>query len=205
MASVKRIRYYDAESGKKPEPEARTLHSDFLRHGHITRYDDQWMARNRRYLSYEQVAAMTGRRLEEAGKITHRRLNNVHRGIRFPAMVRHQILEEAPHLGYCHVTAAKTEFRSDRQVTWSFYLANFFSEIGTEDSNFFSRISPGYSRMYFAVTTENTAAGKKTSVDRKSLRPDGLLFVTHDPGVAMKNMLMLGARSPELRRAIASL
>lgn len=205
MATIKRIRYFDAESGRPPEQDKRAVHSEFLRNGHITRFDDQWVARNRRYLSHEQVAALTGRKLEDAGRTTHRRLNDVTRAIRFPEIIRHHTLDAAPHLGYCHVTAARTDFRTRKQVMWSFYLANFFSEIGAGDEGFFTRIDTRYSRMYFAVTVNKARNGNRLVLDRDSVRPDGLLFMTPDPQVAMKNVLMLGARSPELRKAIAAL
>ena len=36
------------------------------------------------------------------------------------------------------------------QVSWGFYIANFSADISGEE-HFFSHVSPGYSRMYFAV------------------------------------------------------
>ena len=87
---------------------------------------------------------------ENAGRKTHQRLNSVHKQIRFPEIVFHKTLAQAPHLGYVHVTASKTDFAEYKDISWGFYIANFLAEI-TADEKFFNRISPGYSRMYFAV------------------------------------------------------
>ena len=148
------------------------------------------------------MAALTGRKLEAAADATHSRLNGFHQSIRFPKMVFHHLLNDRPHLGYCHVTAAKTSFDAERHVLWSFYFANFFAELSGAE-NFFENIDARYSRMYFAVAI-NALPDQELAVDT-SVHRGGLLFQTHDPRVALKNVLMLGARSEEMRRIIKAI
>lgn len=61
--------------------------SDFLRTGRISRYEERWLPRERVYYSHDDVAALTGRKLEAAADATHSRLNTFHQSIRFPKMV----------------------------------------------------------------------------------------------------------------------
>jgi hypothetical protein len=147
------------------------------------------------------VAERTGRKLDAAGEKTHERINGFHRSIQFPKIVFHRTLDESPHLGYCHVTSASTVFSSNSPVTWSFYLANFFSEIG--DEQFFQRINARVPRMYFAVATEK-ADGKTMQINR-AIRGNGLLFQTSDPHEAMRNVLLLGAPDQTIRAIIKKL
>lgn len=202
MEKAIRIRYFDASATQAAPVRAKNMHSEFLRTGRISRYEERWISEERRYLSHTEVAGITGRKLETAGEKTYDHINGFHHSIRFPRMVFHRTLEENPHLGYCHVTAARTSFDNRSNVLWSFYFANFFAEIGGEDQ-FFEQIDPRYSRMYFAVAM-NTAAQQKVSIDR-SVHQQGLLFRTHDPKVALKNVLMLGAKSEAMRKIIASI
>jgi hypothetical protein len=85
---------------------------------------------------------------------------------------------------------------------WSFYFANFFSELCGEEQ-FFENIDHRHSRMYFAVAMD-IAADKTVQID-KTMHRDGLLFRTHDPKIALKNVLMLGTRSHEMRKFIRAL
>lgn len=201
---MSKLRYYAANEKKTPVavlPKA--VHTEFLRTGRISRKNEDWLADERRYLTYEEVAERTGRRLTAAGETTHQRINSFHRSIRFPKLVFHQTLENSPHLGYCHVTAARANFAKFADVKWAFYIANFSAEIG-EGEHFFEEIRPYYSRMYFAVAMQPDAKTKAMSIDR-SIRPDGLLFRTHDPKQALKNILKLGTSSKELRQIIDKL
>ncbi|MBR0556745.1 hypothetical protein J5J10_13745 [Ciceribacter sp. L1K23] len=196
-----KLRYYAKTDQKPPEPGLPpAIHSEFLRTGRISRRRDDWLPEERRYLTYEEVAEKTGRKLENAATTTHTRLNGFHRSIQFPKIIFHRTLANSPHLGYCHVTAAKTNFAKFADVKWSFYIANFFSEIGDAEQ-FFEKIQTQYSRMYFAVAIEPDKALKTLKIDR-SIRDNGLLFRTHDPKEALKNVLKLGAATPELRAAI---
>ncbi|MBO3759108.1 DUF6656 family protein [Ciceribacter sp. L1K22] len=196
-----KLRYYAKSEQKAPEPGLPpAIHSEFLRTGRISRRRDDWLPEERRYLTYEEVAEKTGRKLENAATTTHTRLNGFHRSIQFPKIIFHRTLANSPHLGYCHVTAAKTNFAKFADVKWSFYIANFFSEIGDAEQ-FFEKIQTQYSRMYFAVAIEPDKALKTLKIDR-SIRDNGLLFRTHDPKEALKNVLKLGAATPELRAAI---
>lgn len=117
-------------------------------------------------------------------------------------MIFHRVFDEIPHLGYCHVTTTSTSIEGRGLVHWSFYMANFSSEI-SEAYPFFENIRRSHSRMYFAVAFKK-APGETLQIDR-SLRKDGLLFRTHDPRQAMKNVLMLGARDDGLRASIKKL
>jgi hypothetical protein len=212
---MSKLRYYaKSEQGTSALGLPPALHSEFLRTGRISRRREDWIADERRYLSYEEVAAKTGAKLDLVATKTHERLNAFHRSIRFPRIIFHRTLENSPHLGYCHVTAARTSFAKYADVKWSFYIANFFAEIGAETTAalaveaeagaraaFFNRILPQYSRMYFAVAMQPDGAIKGMKLDR-SIRDTGILFRTHDPKEALKNVLKLGAATPELRAAI---
>ncbi|MCJ9671316.1 MULTISPECIES: DUF6656 family protein [Neorhizobium] len=177
-------------------------HSEFLRTGRIARYNPIWLPEERRYLTHDEVAERTGKRLEAAGETSHNRINSFHRSIKFPKIIFHHTLDERPHLGYCHVTAAKTQLAHGVPVSWSFYIANFVSEMGGEET-FFERISTAYSRMYFAVAVEREA-GQPLQINR-SIRKNGLLFRTNDPMEAIKNVLMLGTSNEMLREIIKKL
>lgn len=202
-----KLRYYDASREvNQPEPQGIAAHSEFLRTGRITRYKPHWLAEERRYLSYEEVAERTGRKLQAAGEKTHQHINGFHRAIRFPKLIFHRTLQNSPHLGYCHVTASRTRFAKYEEVSWAFYIANFYSDIG-DDDHFFEQIDLKYNRMYFAVAIrpeEEPEAKKKMAIDRK-IRGNGLLFRTHDPQVAIRNILLLGARNEQLRDIIRQL
>ncbi|NML74584.1 hypothetical protein HHL25_10660 [Rhizobium sp. S-51] len=200
---MQKLRYFAAN---KPDPKAavspKAVHTEFLRTGRISRQREDWLAEERRYLTYEEVAARTGRRLEAAGETTHKRINGFHRSIQFPKMVFHKTLDNSPHLGYCHVTAARTNFAKYADVKWAFYIANFFAEVGGEQ--FFEHIRPNYARMYFAVAIHPDKETRSMAIDR-SIRQNGLLFRTHDPKEALKNVLMLGTSNEDLRKIIAKL
>ncbi|MNL69497.1 hypothetical protein D3C87_1943660 [compost metagenome] len=101
------------------------------------------------------------------------------------------------------MTAARTNFAKYADVKWAFYIANFFAEVGDADQ-FFKHIRPNYSRMYFAVAIHPDKETRSMAIDR-TIRENGLLFRTHDPKEALKNVLMLGARDAELRKIIAKL
>jgi hypothetical protein len=60
--------------------------------------------------------------------------------------------------------------------------------------------------MYFAVavTADAEAEDKKLTINR-NVRGNGVLFQTHDPQVAIRNVLMLGARNEQLRDIIRQL
>ena len=198
------LRYYDAAAVKEPAPSQKTaIHTEFLRTGRINRRQQEWSAAEKRYLTHQEVAARTGKKLEAAGTVTHDRINGFHRSIRFPKLLFHRTLAGSPHLGYCHVTAARTKFAKFEDVRWSFYIANFFSDIG-DDQHFFEKIKLGYSRMYFAVATELDAEAGKLTVNR-AVHDNGLLFRTRDPKEALKNVLLLGARNEALRKIISAL
>ncbi|WP_113439332.1 DUF6656 family protein [Rhizobium cremeum] len=201
---MQKLRYYAApKTGPKPPVTSRAVHTEFLRTGRILRRREDWLPEEKRYLTYEEVAERTGRRLEAAGEATHSRINGFHRSIQFPKLIFHKTLENSPHLGYCHVTAARTNFAKYADVKWAFYIANFFAEMG-EGEQFFEQIRTNYSRMYFAVAIQPDQSTKSMAIDR-SIRENGLLFRTHDPKEALKNVLMLGARDADLRKIIARL
>lgn len=202
---MSKLRYYDNASKSKAARVGRAIYTEFLRTGRIDRAPEDWNQQERRYLTHSEVAARTGKRLETAGETTCARLNGFHKAIRFPKIIFHRTLADSPHLGYCHVTAARTRFPgSAGDITWSFYLANFFADIGEADDQFFRRVSLSYSRMYFAVATEASETGKDFTINRR-FRPNGLLFRTHDPKEALKNVLLLGARNEELRKIVKAL
>ncbi|HBF30119.1 DUF6656 family protein [Rhizobium sp.] len=197
-----KLRYFSA-----PNPlalaakRAKSRHSEFLRTGKIIRREDDWVSDEKRYLTPEEVAARTAARLATAGENTYERLNGFHRSVRFPKIIFQKTLNEIPHLGYCHVTAARTNFAQYADVKWSFYIANFNADIGGEES-FFEHVTPRYGRMYFAVALKPDQEKRRMTIDR-SIREDGLLFRTSDPKVAMRNVLLLGAQKPALREIIA--
>ncbi len=199
------LRYFDSSKLKKKPQLPVAVHSEFLRTGRIARPEDTWVEEEKRYLTYQEVAAITGRRLERAGETTHDRLNSFHRAIQFPKLIFHRTLPATPHLGYCHVTASKTKFAEYDDVTWGFYIANFLAEIGTSES-FFEHVSPRQGRMYFAVAMKSDTTGEKPKLTvNTAVRGNGVLFRTHDPKQAMKNVLMLGARNEQLRAVIRAI
>lgn len=198
------LRYFDSSIDKTETPATKSaVHTEFLRTGKISRGGSDWHPAEKRYLTHKEVAERTGRRLESAGTQAHERINSFHASIRFPKIVYHRTLSGRPHLGYCHVTSAKTKFAEFDDVRWSFYIANFFADVSDKDL-FFKNISLGYSRMFFAVAMEKDAEEGKLIVDRK-IRDDGLLFRTRDPKAALKNVLMLGACNDALRKIIQKL
>lgn len=202
MEARPKLRYYDAAAWRPVAPPLKNAaHSEFLRTGRISRQRGDWLPQERRYLSYEEVATRTGAKLEAAGETTHERLNAVHRDIRFPKVLFHRTFPERPHLGYCHVTAASTTV-ARQSVSWSFYICNFFSQIG-EAEQFFERINPDASRMYFAVAIEGEP-GEKIRINR-SVRGNGVLFQTSNPQEAMRNVLMLGAPDDAFRAILNKL
>ena len=203
--SMSKLRYYDNASKSPAGKIGRAIDTEFLRTGRIDRKPEDWNQQERRYLTHAEVAARTGKRLEAAGETTCARINGFHKAIRFPKLIFHRTLSDSPHLGYCHVTAARTRFPGAKSdITWSFYLANFFAEIGADDEQFFRRVSLSYSRMYFAVATEPGQAGGDLTINR-TIRPNGVLFQTHDPKDALKNVLLLGARNEDLRKIVKAL
>jgi hypothetical protein len=197
-----KLRYFDAKEEKEAPLVA--THSEFLRTGKITRNRAHWLADERRYLTHDEVAEKTARKLLVAGEKTHQNINAFHRSIQFPKMIFHRTLQDSPHLGYCHVTAARTKFARYEEVSWAFYIANFYSEIGASE-NFFHKIDVGYSRMYFAVAIKpGEETNERMMIDR-SVRGNGLLFRTHEPQVAIRNILLLGARNEQLREIVRQL
>jgi hypothetical protein len=196
------FKYYDSEAFKPVPIVNKTMHSEFLRTGRIKRFEDRWLPRGKRYYSPVEVAEITGKRLSAAGERAHSKLNNVHPAIRFAPMVYHRIIDSIPHLGYCHVTASRTNIGQNIDVLWAFYFANFSADIGG-DTTFFKNIDRNFSRMYFAVAIDKQS--KEGPTINRSVRNDGILFKTSDPKEAMFNVLMLGAKTSELRRIIKSL
>jgi hypothetical protein len=197
-----KFRYYDAVAHKRAAQPKSAVHTEFLRTGRIDR-NLAWSDSEKRYLTPLEVAARTGRRLETAGSVTHERINGFHRSIQFPKLIFHRTLARTPHLGYCHVTVANTRFAEFENVQWAFYIANFFAEIG-DDDQFFEGISQRPGRMYFAVAISPTEEEGRLTIDRK-VRGNGVLFRTDDPKLAMKNVLMLGAKNEALRKIIHAL
>lgn len=203
MEEKRKFRYFDAAALRPllPQPK-KASHSEFLRTGRISREKGDWLPDERRYLTYEEVAERTEKKLTTAGETTHERLNNVHKLIRFPKIIFSKALDERPHLGYCHVTTAKTRFDRQRSIVWSFYICNFAADIG-EEEGFFQHIRTDYSRMYFAVAMQPAEDGRM-QIDR-SIRGNGLLFKTNDPAEALKNVLVLGAPDETVREIIRKL
>ncbi len=200
-----KLRYFDASTETTlKEPAPANSHSEFLRTGKITRHRAHWLAAERRYLSHDEVAEKTGRKLQAAGVQTHQHINAFHRTIQFPKLVFHRTLQDSPHLGYCHVTASRTKFARYEEVSWAFYIANFYADISDND-NFFERIDARQTRMYFAVAIKpGEHTPEKMTIDR-SVRGNGVLFRTDDPQVAIRNVLLLGARNEQLREIIRQL
>ena len=180
----------------------KAIHSEFLRTGRIDRNRPNWSDTEKRYLSYEEVAQRTGKILVAAGDRTHDRLNGFHRSIQFPKLVFHRTLSGTPHLGYCHVTAAKSKFAEFDDVKWAFYIANFFADIAADDLRF-EKVNMRAERMYFAVAVEHDDS-RKLAINRK-IRGNGLLFRTDDPKTALKNVLLLGAKHEAVRKVIRAL
>jgi hypothetical protein len=198
------MRYFDNSKKVRTRLPA-AVHSQFLRTGRIDRNEENWHEEEKRFLTHEEVARITGKRLQHAGETTHERLNGFHRAIQFPKLIFHKTLAAAPHLGYCHVTASKTKFADYDDVTWGFYIANFLSEIG-ESEEFFKHIDGRQGRMYFAVAmTPDKSGDKQRLTINKTVRGNGLLFRTTDPKAAMKNVLMLGARNEQLRAIVKAI
>lgn len=197
-----KFRYYDAVAYKRANQPKPAVHTEFLRTGRIDR-NLPWSPSEKRYLTYQEVAGRTGRKLENAGNVTHDRINGFHQSIRFPKLIFHRTLAQTPHLGYCHITVANSRFAEFENVQWAFYMANFFAEIG-EEEQFFADISKTAKRMYFAVAITPAEEEGRLQIDRK-VRGNGVLFRTDDPKLAMKNVLMLGAHNEALRKIIRAL
>src|SRR5690606_3117580 len=205
VLDMSKFNYYATKTKGQDAVPGAPVHTNFLRTGRIVRHAEDWVEEERRFLTYEEVAERTGARLENAGAKSHQRLNNFHKAIQFPKIVFHKTLATAPHLGYVHVTASKTDFAEHKDINWGFYIANFSAEI-TADETFFNRIKPSSSRMYFAVAMKNGENGKtRQQVINRDFRENGVLFSTTDPKAALKNVLLLGARSAELRRIVEAI
>ena len=198
------VRYFEK---KAPPPvdaaKKKAIHSEFLRTGRIDRSRPNWSNEEKRYLTYEEVAARTGRVLTAAAQRTHANINSFHKSIQFPKMVFHRTLTGTPHLGYSHVTASKTKFYEYDEVKWAFYIANFFAEINA-DELMFANINMRAERMYFAVAIDKKADEQKLEIN-KAVRGNGLLFQTQDPKIALRNVLLLGAKNETLRKIIRAL
>lgn len=197
-----KFRYYDAVAYKRANPPKAAVHTQFLRTGRIDR-DVSWSPSEKRYLSYQEVAERTGRKLERAGSVTHDRINGFHETIQFPKLIFHRTLAQTPHLGYCHITVANSRFAEFENVQWAFYMTNFLAEIG-HGEQFFAGISKKPGRMYFAIAITPTEEEGRLTIDRK-VRGNGVIFRTDDPKLAMKNVLMLGARNEPLRKIIRAI
>lgn len=199
---MSKFRYYAAKPKPQTPVQTKAIHTNFLRTGRIVRHAEDWVEEEKRYLTYEEVAARTGIRLEKAGDKTHQRLNSFHYQIQFPRIIFHKTLAEAPHLGYVHVTASKTDFAEYKGVSWGFYMANFSAQIAGGEQ-FFNHINPGYSRMYFAVAMKTGEDGEtRRQVIDHEFRENGVLFKTADPRAALKNVLLLGAKTAQLRNLV---
>ena len=203
LSPMQDLRYFETGKQKNALRTKQTVQSEFLRTGRIDRNRPNWDPNERRYLSYDEVAERTGRHLSTAGEKTHERINGFHKSIQFPKIVFHRTLKGTPHLGYCHITAAKTNFAEFKEVKWAFYIANFFAEIAADELAFES-IDMRAGRMYFAIAVEKDEELKKLAINR-AVRGNGLLFRTNDPKAAMKNVLMLGAKHDALRKIIRAL
>ncbi len=197
MTSAAKLRYFETSPPGGLKHLTLAPHSEFLRTGKIAR--PERLPSGKRYLTPEEVGERTGRILAKAGETTLQRINSFHRGIRFPKLIFYRVFDEIPHLGYCHVTTSRTSFNPQTEVKWSFYIANFTSEI-SETYPFFERISSERGRMYFAVAFEK-APGDTFRIDR-SIRKNGLLFRTLDPQEALRNVLMLGAPNSAIRTLV---
>lgn len=182
----------------------RAFHSEFLRTGRILRGSDRWDATEKRYLTQEEILERTGRQLETAAEKTLERLNGYHWAIQYPKLIFHRTLENRPLYGYCHVTAGKSDLPTGETVKWAFYLANFHADIDAE-LKFIGKVSREINRMYFAIAVTNAEERSPKMVVDRSLKPDGILFRTHDPKAALKNILLLGTDNPRLRARILRL
>jgi hypothetical protein len=200
---IAQLRYFEEKKAQELVALKPAIQSEFLRTGRIDRNRPNWDGAQKRYLSYEEVAERSGRLLTAAGEKTHERLNTFHRSIQFPKLVFHRTLQGRPHLGYCHVTAAKTSFAEYKDIKWAFYIANFSADIETEEMTF-EKIDLRSERMYFAIAVEKDFDKKKLAVNR-AVRGNGLLFRTHDPKVALRNVLLLGAKHEQVRKVIRAL
>lgn len=203
ISALPAIRLLDWPKSGPSEKAASSGHTEFLRTGRIDRNRPNWDDSRKRYLTYEELAQRTGMQLERAGEKTHERLNSFHKSIQFPKLIFHRTLRGKPHLGYCHVTASKTNFAEYKDVRWAFYIANFFADIAPGDLAF-EKINMRTGRMYFAVALEKDEEHKRLAVNT-NIRDNGILFRTIDPKTAMKNVLMLGAKSEALRKVIRAL
>lgn len=201
MANVTPYKYYDTQAFKLVPVQSKTIHSEFLRTGRIKRFEDSWLPRTKRYYSPTEVAAITGRRLTATGERAHEKLNSVHPSIRFPGMIYHRIIDNMPHLGYCHVTGSKARLDEKTETYWAFYFSNFSADIGGEGT-FFQNIDRNFSRMYFAVAIDKPT--DKSATINRAIRHNGVIFKTSDPKEAMLNVLMLGAKTSELRQFVKS-
>lgn len=202
MPTSGKLRYYATTPTDSRWTTSVAPHSEFLRTGKIARPAPPARPSERRYLTPQEVAKRTDQILSAAGLTTHVRLNSFHQAIQFPKVIFSRVFEDIPHLGYCHVTTASTSFDARARVNWSFYIANFASDI-SETYPFFEHIRSSTGRMYFAVAFEK-APGDTFRIDR-SLRKNGLLFRTGDPQQAMKNVLMLGAPNAAVRAEVKKL
>jgi len=218
------FRYYAAKGKEQAFVPEKAVHTNFLRTGRIAR-PEEWVEEERRFLTQEEVAERTGIRLENAGKKTHQRLNRFHTDIKFPKIIFHKTLAAAPHLGYVHVTASRSDFAEYKNINWGFYIANFTAEISpdiapepatgieageaadsTAGAHFFHHVKPGYSRMYFAVAMKSELEGEtRRQVINRDVRDNGVLFRTADPKTALKNVLLLGAKTAELRKIVEAI
>jgi hypothetical protein len=61
-----------------------------------------------------------------------------------------------------------------------------------------------FSRLYFAIALDLNRDAN-TLVINRNIRGNGILFSTHDPHKAMKNVLLLGAKHDRLRKLIHAL
>lgn len=197
-----KLRYFETDTQSLRRGASATPHSEFLRTGRIARLSPERLPIEKRYLSPAEVAERTGRTLTRAGETTLGRINSFHQSIRFPKAIFYRVFEEIPHLGYCHVTTASTSFNAKERINWSFYIANFSSDI-SETYPFFERIRSSRGRMYFAVAFEK-APGDTFRIDR-SIRKNGLLFRTVDPQEALRNVLMLGAQTDAIRAIVRNI
>ncbi len=206
---MQKLRYFTKSSKSTALVPAKAVHTNFLRTGRIARRQEEWLEEEKRYLTYEEVAERTGARLETAGKTTHERLNSFHHEIKFPEIIFHRTLATAPHLGYVHVTAAKTSFADFKNVSWGFYIANFVASVGGEDG-FFKSVDPRTKngRMYFAVAMKkekDEEAGTERLQVNRDVRGNGLLFCTSDPTSAFKSVLMMGAKDDAMRKIVSAI
>ena len=81
MQPTPKFRYYDAVAYKRAQRGRSTAYTDFLRTGKLDRRE--WSEAEKRYLTYREVAEMTGRKLEQAGSVTHERINGFHLAVEF--------------------------------------------------------------------------------------------------------------------------